>query len=102
MPQNNSELLDIEVAYATPDREIIIALKLPRGSSANDAIERSGILQKAPKIDLAKNKIGIYGKLCSLNYVLYQHDRVEIYRPLTIDPKEIRRLRAGKNQSKAK
>ncbi len=102
MPQNNGEFLDIEVAYATPDREIIIALKLPCGSRVNDAIELSGILQKVPEIDLAKNNIGIYGKLCSLNCMLYQHDRVEIYRPLTIDPKAIRRLRAGKNQSKAK
>jgi uncharacterized protein len=98
MPQNNNELLDIEVAYAMPDREIIIALKLPRGSSANDAIERSGILQQVLDIDLAKNKIGIYGKLCALNQALHQHDRVEIYRPLTIDPKEIRRLRANKTK----
>ena len=102
MRQSNDDLLDIEVAYATPDREIIIALKLPRGSTANDAIERSGILRQAPEVDLAKNKIGVYGKLCGLDHPLHQHDRVEIYRPLIIDPKEIRRLRAGKNQSKPK
>ena len=102
MPQNSSELVDIEVAYSTPDREIIIALKLPRGATANDAIERSGILQQAPEIDFAKNRIGIYGKLCAPNQMLHPHDRVEIYRPLTVDPKEIRRLRAGKNLKKVK
>ena len=102
MPQNNSDLLAIEVAYATPDREIILNLNLPRGATAMDAIQRSGILERAPEIDLAKNKIGVYGKLCKFDYVLYQHDRIEIYRPLIIDPKEIRRLRANKNQPKSK
>ncbi len=101
MPQSSKHLLAIEVAYTTPDREIIIALQLPHGATASDAIDRSGILQQAPEIDLAKNKIGIYGKLCAPNHVLQQHDRVEIYRPLVIDPKEIRRLRAGKNSLKA-
>ena len=100
MPQSNDDLLDIEVAYATPDREMIIALRLPRGATVNDAIERSGILQRVPEIDLAKNRIGVYGKLCAPNLALHQYDRVEIYRPLTIDPKEIRRLRAVKNQAK--
>jgi uncharacterized protein len=102
MPQSSKHLLAIEVAYATPDREIIIALQLPHGATANDAIERSGILRQAPEIDWAKNKIGVYGKLCKFDYVLQQYDRIEIYRPLIIDPKEIRRLRAGKNQAKTK
>ena len=102
MPQSNDDLLDIEVAYATPDREIIIGLQLPRGATAKDAIERSGIMQRAPEIDWATNKIGVYGKLCAPNHVLHQHDRIEVYRPLTIDPMEIRRLRASKNQAKMK
>ncbi len=102
MPQSSNDKLDIEVVYATPHREIIIALQLRRGSTANDAIARSGILQRAPDIDLTKNKIGVYGKIVAMDYQLNQYDRVEIYRPLSIDPKEIRRLRAGKNQAKSK
>ncbi len=102
MPPNNPDPLDIEVAYAAPDREIIIALRLARGSTARDAIERSGVLQQASEIDLTKNKIGIYGKIVALDYVLYQQDRVEIYRPLIVDPKEIRRRRASKAPAKMK
>jgi uncharacterized protein len=102
MPQASNDLLEIEVAYATPDREIILKLNLARGSTAMDAIQRSGILERAPEIDLAKNKIGVYGKLCKFDYLLHQYDRIEIYRPLIIDPKEIRRLRANKNQPKSK
>ncbi len=100
MPQSSNELLDIEVAYATAEREIIIALRIPRGSTAHDAINRSGILAQAPEIDLAKNKIGVYGKLCPFDYVLHPFDRVEIYRSLLIDPKDIRRLRASKSKTK--
>jgi uncharacterized protein len=96
MPPSSSELLDIEVAYATWERECIVALRLPRGASAHEAIVQSGVLEHVPEIDLAQNKIGVYGKIVGLDYILRQHDRVEIYRPLTIDPKEIRRLRANK------
>ncbi len=102
MPPNNTDLLDIEVAYAAPDREIIIALRLARGSVARDAIEQSGVLRQAPEIDLARNKIGVYGKIVAPDYVLHPHDRVEIYRPLIVDPKEIRRRRASKAPAKAK
>ncbi len=98
MAQNSSVLLDIEVAYATPDREFIVSLHLPRGASARDAIAKSGLLERLPEIDLAKNRIGVYGKIVALDHRLQQCDRVEIYRPLTIDPKDIRRLRANKSK----
>lgn len=98
MPQSSTDLLDIEVAYATTDREYIIPLQIPNGSSARDAITQSGLLERLPHIDLNKNKIGVYGKIITLDYRLHQYDRVEIYRPLTIDPKEIRRLRANKSK----
>lgn len=96
MPPSSSELFDIEVAYATPGREFIIALRLPRGASAREAIAQSQIMERLPEIDLTRNKIGVYGKIVGLDYLLQPYDRVEIYRPLTIDPKEIRRLRANK------
>ena len=96
--ENSSDLLDFEVAYATPDREIIIAVRLARGATALQAIEHSGVLRQAPEINLEKNKIGVFGKIVMLDYLLNPHDRVEIYRPLIIDPKEIRRRRANKVQ----
>jgi uncharacterized protein len=102
MHEPNDRLLEIEVAWATPDEEVIIALRLPRGATALNAIERSGILQRVPAIDLTKNKIGVFGKLVAPDYVLHQYDRVEIYRPLIADPKEIRRLRASKPVQKSK
>jgi uncharacterized protein len=102
MHEPDDRLLEIEVAWATPDDEVIIALRLPRGATALNAIERSGILQRVPAIDLAKNKIGVFGKLVAPDYVLHQYDRVEIYRPLIADPKEIRRSRANKPVQKSK
>ena len=98
MPPNNDDWLDIEVAYTTPDREYILPLRMPLGSSARDAIAHSSLLERVPDIDLSKNKIGVFGKIVALDYRLQQYDRVEIYRPLTIDPKEIRRLRANKTK----
>lgn len=96
MAQHDGETLKIEVAFAAQDREVIVALTVPRGTTAIEAIHRSDILQNMPEIDLAKNKIGVFGKLVSPDYVLHQYDRVEIYRPLVADPKEIRRIRANK------
>jgi uncharacterized protein len=102
MHEPDNRLLEVEVAWATPNDEVIIALRLPRGATAFNAIERSGILQRVPAIDLTKNKIGVFGKLVAPDYVLHQYDRVEIYRPLIADPKEIRRLRASKPVQKSK
>lgn len=89
-----SELLSIEVVYALPQRQDLVSLKLPAGSTVAQAIEASGLLAKHPEIDLTKNKVGIYGKLSRLDTVLRDRDRVEIYRPLVADPKEVRRRRA--------
>jgi uncharacterized protein len=86
----------VEVAYAEPTDQALIPLDLPEGSRAEEAIIRSGILERFPGIDLARNKIGIFGKLCGLERILTEGDRVEIYRPLLVDPKEARRSRAAK------
>jgi len=88
--------MKIEVAYAKPEEQVIIALDLPTGTTAELAIFQSGLLQRFPEIDLAQNKIGIFSKLCKLDYVLRPGDRVEIYRPLLADPKVARRNRAAK------
>jgi len=87
----------IEVAYAKPDGQIILTLDLPEDTTAEAAIIHSGILQRFPEIDIARNKIGIFSKLCKLDQVLREGDRVEIYRPLLADPKEARRDRAARH-----
>ncbi|MCX7627433.1 MAG: RnfH family protein [Methylophilaceae bacterium] len=88
-----SEIL-VEVAYALPQQQVILPLKVPVGTTAEQAIRASGILTRFPEIDLTKNKVGIFGKLTRLDTVLRERDRVEIYRPLIADPKEVRRRRA--------
>ena len=88
--------LRIEVCYATAGRQWLLALDVAQGTTLRQAIEASGILLQAPEIDLSVWQAGIYGKLKPLDTVLRQHDRVEIYRPLTADPMQSRRRRAAK------
>lgn len=95
MPQADA-LLDVEIAYALPETQQLIELKVAAGTTAREAIENSGILQRFPEIDLSKHKVGIFGKTVRLDHVLSPGDRVEIYRPLIADSKEARRRRAGK------
>jgi len=87
-----------EVAYALPHEQVIIPVKITEGMTAEAAIISSGITQKFPEIDLTVNKIGIFGKLSKLDTVLRHLDRVEIYRPLIADPKEVRRQRAAEGK----
>ena len=89
-----SDLINIEVIYALPHEQQLLKLKVPSGSTVQDAIRLSGVLEKYPEIDLAKNKLGIFSKLVKADTQLREKDRVEIYRPLIADPKEIRRKRA--------
>jgi len=89
-----AESLSIEIAYALPQKQELVQLKLPVGSTVQQAVEASGLKQKHPEIDLAKNKVGIFGKLSKLDAPLRDRDRVEIYRPLIADPKEVRKKRA--------
>ena len=88
----------VEVAYALPEEQLIIPVRVPTGTTAEDAIKLSGVLQKFPEIDLTVNKFGIFGKLTKPDTVLRELDRVEIYRPLIADPKEVRRQRAAEGK----
>ena len=90
----HSEEILVEVAYALPTEQIILPIKVNAGITAEAAVKQSGILTKFPEINLAENKIGIFGKLTQLDTVLRDKDRIEIYRPLIADPKEVRRQRA--------
>jgi hypothetical protein len=89
-----NKLLTIELLYALPHEQTLINVTLPLGSTVADAIKLSGITDKYREIDFAINKLGIFGKLSKQDVVLRDKDRVEIYRPLLADPKEIRRKRA--------
>lgn len=93
---SRTEGIAVEVAYARPEAQVLLGLKLPEGSTVGQAIEASGILALFPEIDPMVNKVGIFGSVCELDHPLKPHDRVEIYRPLPHDPKDTRRLRAMK------
>ncbi|MDX7999336.1 RnfH family protein [Xenorhabdus sp. Reich] len=86
--------INIEVVYALPERQYLYNVKLPQGATVEQAIAESGLLTLRNDIDLTKNKIGIYSRPAKLTDVLEEGDRVEIYRPLVADPKEMRRKRA--------
>lgn len=88
----------VEVAYARPDRQWLIAVEVEPGASARDAVERSGIVAECPEIDAHALRLGIFGEACDPATVLRAGDRVEIYRPLQVDPKEARRRRAGRRR----
>ncbi len=90
--------INVEVVYALPARQIVLPLKVPAGSTLQQALEASGLPAKYPEIDLAKGKFGIYSKLAKLDTILRDHDRVEIYRPLIADPKEVRKQRAAEGK----
>ncbi|MEM5385246.1 RnfH family protein [Paraburkholderia phymatum] len=90
--------LTIEVCYALPDEQTLIRLELPQGATLRQAIDASGILTRHPDIDLTKQKTGVFGKLKPLDAVLADHDRVEIYRPLIVDPKVSRQRRVEKSR----
>jgi hypothetical protein len=86
----------IEVVYATPARQECVRLEMPDGASALAAIRASGLLARHPESDLARGKVGVFGKVVAPDTPLTDGDRVEIYRPLAVDPRAARRARAGR------
>jgi putative ubiquitin-RnfH superfamily antitoxin RatB of RatAB toxin-antitoxin module len=90
--------VSVEVVYALPDRQYLKTVRLAQGSSVEQAIAASGLLELRPEIDLKSNKVGIYSRPAKLNDLVNDGDRVEIYRPLIADPKELRRLRAERSK----
>ena len=99
---NNDKKILVEVTYATPQKQLVIPVNVDDGITVKDAIELSGIKKEFPEINLDSNPVGIFGKHTTLDHILREKDRVEIYRPLIADPKEIRRQRAeqGKKMKK--
>jgi len=94
--ETNTDLLHIEVVYGVPDKQKILAISVPQKTTIKQAIIESGIMDLFADIDLTKNKVGIWNKVAKLDDILEDGDRIEIYRPLLADPKEVRKRRAEK------
>lgn len=93
-------VINVEVVYALPHRHQLVRIQVPDGATVREAIDASGVLARFPEIDLDKaNKVGVFGKLTRLDTVLRERDRVEIYRPLIADPKEVRKKRAEEGKA---
>ncbi len=88
--------IDVEVAYAEPDEQVVVSLRVPAGTSAGEAVRRSGLLERFPGIDLRQSTLGVFGTPVSARTPLEAGDRVEVYRPLQADPKQARRQRAAR------
>ncbi|MGB1327652.1 MAG: RnfH family protein [Porticoccaceae bacterium] len=100
MTENNAEIT-VEVAYALPDKQVLKVLTVPHGTTALEAVKQSGVLQMFPEIDIENTQMGIFSQVLGTkglaepaSYKLKARDRVELYRPLIADPKEVRRRRA--------
>jgi len=89
----------VEVAYALPDKQSLVSLEVEEDATVKEAIEASGILDTYDQIDLTRDKVGIFSKFATLDTVLREKDRVEIYRPLIADPKKVRKERAAKGKA---
>ena len=97
-----ADQIKVEVCYALPDRQELVSLMLALGATVEQAIYASGMLARYPEINLEINKVGVFARLVKLETPLREGDRVEIYRPLIADPKEIRRQRAADGKAMKK
>jgi hypothetical protein len=96
------DLIAIEVAYAEPDIQLVVPLHVAAGTEAAEAVRQSGLLERFPGIDLNDLSLGVFGVPVSPAARLSQGDRVEIYRPLQVDPKQARRNRAARPRPRKK
>jgi len=99
MKESNSAQIMVELVYALPEEQTLLAFEIDEGATAEDVIKKSGILEQYPELDLTKNKIGLFSKLIKLDHLMREKDRIEIYRPLIADPKEIRKKRAAEGKA---
>ena len=89
-------MVEIEVVYGVPDKQVLLSLPVPSGSTIEECIKLSGITRYFPEIIISEAKVGIFSRPEKLSTVVKAGDRIEIYRPLIADPKEMRKLRAAK------
>ncbi|MEJ2760304.1 MAG: RnfH family protein [Gammaproteobacteria bacterium] len=103
MATPDRDRLQIEIAYAAAAGEaVVIPLQVPPGTTVEEAIRRSGILEQFPSLDPGENGVGIFARPVALDAVLADGDRIEIYRPLRADPKEARRRRASRQKGRGR
>lgn len=93
-----AETIKVDVCYALADKQDVVTVTLPAGATVIAALEASGLLGKYSEIDVKKNKFGVWNKLSKVDNTLRDRDRVEIYRPLIADPKEVRKQRAAEGK----
>ncbi len=94
--------VQVEVVYAMPDEQYRECITVPEGSTARCVVESSTVLAKLKQVDMSQIKIGIYGRLITLDTVMQDGDRLEVYRPLRADPKTVRRMLAKQGKSMGK
>ncbi len=97
-----AEKIEVEVAYALPHEQVILKTVISEGGTVADAIKHSGILVNYPEVNMEVNKFGVFGKMSKVTSILRAGDRVEVYRPLIADPKEVRRQRAAEGKQMKK
>lgn len=95
-----NEMIEIEVVYGLPHKQVLLSVLVPENSNIKDCIILSGIMEHFPEIDPNTASVGIFSRPEKLDSVIKSGDRIEIYRPLIADPKEMRKLRAAKMAKK--
>lgn len=95
-----NELITVEVAYATPERQAIVSVDIPHGTTLIEAIQQSNIMELFPELDIETMDTGIWSKPKPKETIMENEQRIEIYRPLIADPKQARRNRAEKSPLK--
>jgi len=86
--------IQVELAYATPEEQVILTLSVTIGTTLGEGIEQSDIRNRFPGMTIDPEAVGIFGQKAAMDYILKRGDRIEIYRPLIADPKEVRREKA--------
>jgi uncharacterized protein len=95
---NAVDSINVEVAYARPEKQVILPVNVDVGTTIGGAIVQSGLMIEFPDLDIENSEVGIFGKVMPMTTVLSDGDRVEVYRPLIADPKEVRRQRAAEGK----
>lgn len=102
MSERNLIAIRVEVVYALRERQALLAVELEEGGTVEQVIRQSGILKAFPEIDIARSNVGIFGRPVSLDTLVRDGDRVEIYRPLIAEPRDARRRRAGQSTPRSR
>ena len=95
-------MVRVEVAYALPERQLLLALTVPDGTTVREAVERSGLAARVAGLDLATAEFGLFGKVVPPTHALRDGDRIDVLRPLLADPKEVRRALAAQGKTMGK